>query len=206
MRMTLIAAAAALAPLMASAPAAEAQEKYIGEVFLAGFNFCPRGSMAAAGQLLDIASNSALFSLYGTIYGGDGRTTFALPDLRGRAPVASGQGPALSNLPIGAQGGRETTTLSVGNLPPHDHAVTATLHGTTTPASTPNPTGALPALTTSGSAYAQVPAGGATVAMEASAITAATANTGGGQSFETRSPYLAMTWCVATFGIYPSRS
>lgn len=206
MRKFALAAVAALTPLMVSVPAVEAQEKYLGEVFLAGFNFCPRATLPASGQLLAIAQNSALFSLYGTTYGGDGRTTFALPDLRGRAPVAFGQGPGLSNHPIGARGGQESTALTVNNLPPHDHGVSATLHATTAPASTPNPTGALPALTTSGSAYGQVPAGGSTVAMNGAAITATTSNTGGGAPMETRSPFLAMSWCVVMQGIFPSRS
>lgn len=86
---------------------ASAQEAYLGEIKLVGFNFCPRGTMPADGQLLPISQYSALFSLYGTYYGGDGRTTFALPDLRGRVPVHAGQGPGLKPYREGQRGGSE---------------------------------------------------------------------------------------------------
>lgn len=91
-----------------SAPEADAQERYLGEIITFGGNFCPRGMMKAEGQLLPIAQNTALFSLYGTFYGGDGRTTFALPDLRGRSFVGAGQGPGLENQHLG-----QKTTQSV---------------------------------------------------------------------------------------------
>ena len=95
--------ALAFAGIMA-APVAQAQEKYIGEIFLTGANFCPRGTAAAEGQLLAISQNSALFSLFGTYYGGDGRTTFALPDLRGAAAIGTGQPPGGNDVDSGQRG------------------------------------------------------------------------------------------------------
>ena len=93
---------------LAMAAPAYATERYIGEIFMTGANFCPRGTAAADGQLLAISQNQALFSLYGTNYGGDGRTTFGLPDLRGRSPVHAGSGPGLNPVSLGSKGGAET--------------------------------------------------------------------------------------------------
>ena len=105
-------------------------EPFFGEIRLFAGTFAPRGWAFADGQLLAIASNNALFSLYGTYYGGDGRTTFGLPDLRGRIPLHTGQGPGLSNRKLGAEGGRETVTINQNQLPTHNHtplnATTAT--------------------------------------------------------------------------------
>ena len=113
------------------APVAKAgANPLLGEIMWVGFNFCPRGWADANGQLLAINSNQALFSLYGTIYGGDGRTTFALPDLRGRTPVHVGQGPALSNYPQGSKGGAENVVLNTTEIPSHSHD-SGTLAGTT---------------------------------------------------------------------------
>jgi len=106
------------AALSLSAPASAGSDEYIGEVILTGYTFCPRGTAAADGQLVAINSNQALFSLYGTTYGGDGRTTFALPDLRGRAVVHEGTGPGLSPRRLGQRGGSEETNaipLKTGN-------------------------------------------------------------------------------------------
>lgn len=106
---TLLAAAMIGGTLAATAPAASAgPDDYIGEIMLVGFNFCPRSTMPADGRLLPISQYTALFSLYGTMYGGDGRTTFALPDLRGRTVVGFGAGPGLSDRRIGETGGSET--------------------------------------------------------------------------------------------------
>lgn len=106
---TLLCAAMMGGALAATAPTASAgPEDYIGEIMLVGFNFCPRYTLPADGRLLSISENTALFSLYGTMYGGDGRTTFGLPDLRGRTIVGQGQGAGLSHRAIGARGGTET--------------------------------------------------------------------------------------------------
>ena len=94
-------------------------------------NFAPRGYALCDGQLLAVSQNDALFSLFGTIYGGDGRTTFGLPDRRGRVPVRQGQGPALSNRRLGAKGGQENVTLAANNVPNHTHDLQAAGQGTT---------------------------------------------------------------------------
>ena len=96
-------------------------EPFIGEIRANGFSFAPRGWAFCDGQLLPVSQNSALFSLLGTTYGGDGRTTFGLPDLQGRAALHMGQGPGLSNRPIGQKAGTETNTLTAGQLPSHAH-------------------------------------------------------------------------------------
>lgn len=111
-----LAAATLALPLMAGMASSDAHagpDPFIGEVMLVGYNFCPRGWAEANGQLLPISQNTALFSLYGTMYGGDGRTTFALPDLRGRAPIHSGQAPGLPNKQQGQKG--QLQSLSAGN-------------------------------------------------------------------------------------------
>lgn len=106
-------------------------EAYLGQVTLVGFNFAPRGSAICLGQIIGIASNTALFSLLGTTYGGDGRTTFGLPDLRGRAPIGVGQGPGFSDIRWGQRSGVQNTTLTSLNLPVHTHTATATFTPTT---------------------------------------------------------------------------
>ncbi|MEQ9449107.1 MAG: tail fiber protein, partial [Rhodospirillaceae bacterium] len=117
------AAAAACAMATAVAPGASAQEPYLGEITIFPYNFCPRGWAPADGQLLPIAQNTALFSLYGTMYGGDGRTTFALPDLRGRVAMHHGHGPGLTLRRIGEKFGSEANVVSIPGLPAHTHGV-----------------------------------------------------------------------------------
>src|SRR5919199_4214759 len=98
-------------------------EPFLGEIFIVPYNFAPRGFAFCAGQILPIAQNTALFSLLGTTYGGNGQTTFGLPDLRGRVPVSSGQGPGLSPYSLGEQGGVETVTLISQQMPQHNHTL-----------------------------------------------------------------------------------
>jgi microcystin-dependent protein len=98
-------------------------DPFVGTIGIFGFNFAPRGWAQCNGQLLSIAQYSALFSLIGTYYGGDGRTTFALPDLRGRVPVNYGQGPGLSSYQIGQRGGAEQVSITIPNLPAHSHTI-----------------------------------------------------------------------------------
>ena len=182
---------------MAAPQSASAQSFYIGQLVPGGYNFCPRGSLAANGQLLPVASNSALFSLLGTIYGGDGRTTFALPDLRGRAPLHAGNGPGLSARPLGQRGGAETVTMTAAQMPSHSHMVGARNKrgdkrgpGTDFPA---------PSSVTEQSIYHEGPAD---VTMDPKMIK----NSGGGQPMQIMNPYLVIQWCIAIDGIYPSRS
>ena len=173
-------------------------EPFLGQIYLVGYNFNQRGFACCAGQLLPIASNTALFSLFGTMYGGDGRTTFGLPDLQGRVAVGQGRGPGLSNYQQGQKGGAEDTTLTVAEMPSHNHA--PTMHAETSPPSTPNPAGGMLGIS---NIYAAVD-GNQDVAMATNAIRYN--NMGGGQSFDIRQPYLALNYEVALVGIFPSRT
>ena len=175
-------------------------EPFLGQILLVGYNFAQRGFALAQGQLLPISQNSALFSLYGTMYGGDGRTTFALPDLRGRCPIGMGTGPGLSSRTIGSRSGLETTTLTVADMPAHNHTVNAT----NSDGDKPGPGGKL---------LGAAPPGG--VGSETIYSTAAPnktmnpgmiANTGGGQAHNNMQPFLVMNYQVALLGIFPSRN
>jgi microcystin-dependent protein len=165
-------------------------EPFLGSIILFAGNFAPRGWAFCNGQLLSIAQNTALFSLLGTTYGGDGQTTFALPDLRGRAPIHAGQGPGLQSYVLGQFGGEETVTLTSAELPPHAHVQPATNDQQTTN----RPNGALPAR---GGVYANESDGSALHP---------TSSAGGGQPHDNRSPYLALNYIIALEGIYPSRN
>ena len=124
---------------------------FLGSLLLVPYNFAPAGWALCNGQLLPIAQYTALFSLLGTTYGGDGKTTFALSDLRGRVPLSSGQGVGLQNYNLGQTGGAESETLGVNQLPSHNHAVNAV----TGPATTPHPSNQFLASSTQGSVYSQ---------------------------------------------------
>ena len=165
---------------------------FIGELKLAGFNFAPRGWAFCNGQLLPIAQNTALFALLGTNYGGNGQTTFALPDLRGRTPVHIG-----SNVNLGEQGGVESVTLTVAQLPAHGH----TLAGSSDLANASAPGGALPAAKPRGGINRYAPAGSDTV-MAPGSVAAA----GGGQPHNNMQPYLVLSWLIALEGVFPSRN
>lgn len=179
-------------------------EPFLGEIRAFGFNFAPRSWAFCNGQLLPIAQNTALFSLLGTIYGGDGRTTFGLPDLRGRSMVQYGEGPGLSNLSQGQNGGTEEITLTTANLPPHSHS--AELHAENEIADSPGPKGKFLAKPNGVNIYKdatslfnddnKIMAPGSVVI----------GNTGGGQAVYSRSPYLAVNLCIALQGVFPSRS
>lgn len=168
-------------------------EPFVGEIMLFGGTFAPRGWALCDGQLLAINGNEALFSLIGTFYGGDGRTTFALPDLRGRAPVHIGNGPGLSNYSIGQNRGAETATLTTNNLPPHSHVLQASANEATSN---------LPAegLTLADTNTALYGANGS------SASVPAVGNSGGGQPHTNMMPYQVVNYCIALIGVYPSRS
>jgi microcystin-dependent protein len=168
-------------------------EPFLGEIRIFGFNFAPRGWAFCNGALLAISSNSALFSLLGTIYGGDGITTFALPDMRGRNPIHMGTGPGLSPATIGQKGGSESATLNANNLPSHTH----TVNSSPGEGETGNPANAFPSMTTE-DVYSST--GGAT--MNAGVI----GNSGNSQNVPTRDPFLAVNYCIALTGIFPSRS
>ncbi len=177
--------------------AAAQSDPFIGTIAMFGFNFCPRGWTGAEGQLLAISQNTALFSLYGTTYGGDGRTTFALPDLRGRNPIGDGTGPGLPQFRLGQRGGAVQTTLSVQNMPSHNHPVNATnsIADKTGPG-----TDFLAADVVGGDPIYHN--GPANRVMDPEMI----GNTGGSQPFSIQDPYLTIKFCVALQGIFPSRN
>ncbi|GAB2476675.1 tail fiber protein [Comamonas humi] len=198
--------ALAAALLGAAAPAAHAQsEPFLGQLMLFGGNFCPRGWANASGQILSIAQNTALFSLLGTTYGGNGQTTFALPDLRGRAPISDGQGPGLSYFDLGQVGGTESTTLTINNMPMHTHQATytATPNASTAPATNATPAaGQVLAQTQNAGAYANATAD---TTLGGSTGTVTVGVTGGNQPFSIQMPYLSLRWCIALEGVFPSR-
>ena len=167
---------------------------YVGEIRLFAGNFAPQGWMQCQGQLMAIAENETLFNLIGTTYGGDGQTTFALPDLQGRVPVHQGQGLGLSPRVVGEKGGTETVTLQLNQLPAHTHA----LHASTAAASITTPASALLGATTVAS-YDSNPA---TTAMAAGAVSSA----GGNAPHNNMAPSMAITYIVSLFGIFPSQS
>jgi microcystin-dependent protein len=169
-------------------------EQFLGEIKLLSFVFPPKGWALCNGQLLPIAQNQALFSLLGTTYGGDGRVTFALPNLQGRVPVAAGQGPGLDNYTQGQTGGETAHTLSLNEWVNHSH----TLNGTRADGNSPVPTGKLSAVGTE--AYSQ---GGPDTAMSPSTIAASNP---GSQPHENRQPFLTLNFVIALQGIFPSRS
>lgn len=163
---------------------------FIGQIQAFGFNFAPRGWAKCEGQLLAISQYNALFSLLGTMYGGDGRTTFGLPDLRGRSIVGMGNGAGLSNITQGEKGGAENTTLTVSNLPSHTHNI-----GVNSAAGEEaNPVGKHIAGITDG------------FAENSNGNLADPSSVGGNQSFGIRSPFLGIDVCIALEGVYPSRN
>lgn len=174
-------------------------EPFIGEIRMVGFNYAPRGWALCDGQLLSIAANSALFALLGTTYGGDGRTTFALPDLRGRVAVHQGQGPGLTPYAIGQRAGFESVTLLTTQIPAHTHAL-AGFNGTPT---TSNPAGALiaSAQTTDGNAVNSF-APSANAALSPASVGAS----GGSQPHTNIQPYLCVNFVIALVGIFPARN
>lgn len=185
---------------------------YLGQIQPFGFNFAPRGWATCDGQLLPISSNTALFSLLGTTFGGDGRTTFALPDLRGRSIVHVGHGPGLSTISWGERGGIESVTLTQLNMPSHSHSLvngTAKVTITTTDNGNDiNETdGGANGLGTSGTMpaiYRETPT--AADHLGGVSISGTTSLAGGSQPFEIRNPFLGIYVCIAMQGVYPSRS
>ena len=162
-----------------------------GMINLVAENFAPRGQEYTNGQTLPIAENTALFSLLGTIYGGDGITTFGLPDLRGRVPIHQGQGPGLSRYNNGEKGGVEQVTLIESQLPAHNHLP----RGIDTKGGSPNPKNGFFSASDDD-----------VFSTESDVNMGATTSTGGGQSHENRMPYLGLNYIICIAGIYPSRS
>jgi len=175
-----------------------AAEPFVGEIMMFGGNFCPRGWANLDGQLLPVNQNQALFSLLGTTYGGDGRTTFGLPDLRGRVPLHMGQGPGLTNKNLGTKGGAEKHALKISEMPKHQHGLYASMGK----GSQPVPTGNLLATQSRKTPiYATAKAGGLTPMNKA-----AVGPVGKSQAHNNMQPFLAIRFCIALQGVYPSRN
>ena len=204
-------------------------EPLIASMCVFGGNFAPRGFAMAQGQLLSISQNTALFSLLGTTYGGNGQTTFALPDTRGRSLIGIGQGPGLGNMVLGQMGGQESTTLAIANMPQHSHAATtnvqllnmdssassAVLKALAATSNSNTPTGRVLA-NSPGRDYIYSD-GAPNVELNPESIelninldmTFSSSTTvgvaGSSQPLSIRDPYIAMNWIIALYGIYPSR-
>ena len=184
---------------------------YVGEIILVGFNFAPVGWALCQGQLLPIAGNDTLFNLIGTTYGGDGQTTFALPDLRGRIPLGQGQGPGLQNYVIGEVGGSETVALTVNQIPSHTHTInssglTATAKCRTgAPANQRTPVANVHAGEAAGVTMPYSSAApDALMNADPVTISGNTAPTGASGGHENRQPYLTMNYCISLLGVFPS--
>jgi microcystin-dependent protein len=201
-------------------------EPFLGQIMLVPYNFAPRGWAFCNGQILPIAQNTALFSLLGTTYGGNGQTTFALPDLRGRVPISSGQGSGLANYDLGQIGGSEAVTLTTSEMPAHSHLLASHTHqapahthqvtALTDSASTGIPTNNLPASAPRGTnLYAPPSANTTTMApamiqsggeLATTPAQPAIQPAGASQPFDNRMPFLTLNYCIALEGIFPSRS
>lgn len=208
---TMILSSAMIAGMGASlAPAsASAQEPFIGEIRWVGFNFTPRGWANCDGQTLQISQNTALFSLLGTTYGGDGRTNFKLPDMRGRTPVHTGSGPGLSPRPMGQSYGQETVTLNTGNLPSHTHAVTsssATLSASSASGNSNDPAGKVLANDGADRIYRDATADVTMSSQAVSAVNIDLASTGNNQPVLVTDPHMTVRCIIALQGLFPSRN
>lgn len=172
-------------------------EPFLAEIRIVGFNFAPRGWAFCDGQILPINQNQSLYSLLGTTYGGDGRTSFALPDLRGRTALHRGR----ADTPVhslGAKGGTESETLGTAQLPAHTHE----LQGTTDAGVAPDPVGRLPGPTAGG----RRPLTPYTDPANLVALRADSIDSIGGQPHDNMQPWLALNFCIALQGLYPSRN
>lgn len=191
---TVVLAAALLAPGLGATAQAQANPT-MGDIIVVGFNFCPRSYMDAHGQLLPIAQYQSLYSLFGTTYGGDGRTSFALPDMRGRTAVNHGQGAGLPSYAQGQKYGSETLTLTASQMAQHNH-LTA---GTHSPPNEEAPGGNTLASFAAGNVYT-------TGALDEQMAPTTVSNTGSGQSVQISAPSLTLRYCVAVQGLYPPRN
>ncbi len=167
---------------------------FIAEIKMFGGNFAPRNFAFCNGQILAIAQNTALFSLLGTTYGGNGQTTFALPDLRNRAPLHPGQGPGLSDRLLGETGGEDNHTLTTQEMPAHTHTVNASTTGAPSTSPTNRFPGQVPTLNLYGTAT------------DATMAAGSVATVGGGLPHENRQPFLYVNFIIALQGVFPSRN
>jgi microcystin-dependent protein len=171
----------------------------IGSIFMFAGNFAPRNYALCQGQILSIAQNTALFSILGTTYGGNGQTTFALPDLRGRSPIEAGQGPGLTDISLGEQSGTDNATLLITNLPAHNHTVGCDATGS----GSLNPSSAIPGLSDDRNASVTIySANPANQLMSPKTINLA----GGSLPVSIANPFLGINFIICTQGIFPSRN
>ena len=211
MKLTAIFAAALVFATTTFVQPAKAQSCWQGEIQVFVMKWCPRGYMPLDGRSLQINAHQSLFSLLGTTYGGDGRTTFKLPDMRGRGLIGAGSGPGLNARSIGQHGGSETQTLSVANLPGHSHDVKEKLFGNIRAqvgvGDTKDPAGASPATSSGARIYAST--SGNPVDMRASTVVtqldATSSETGSWQAMGIMDPFLVLNPCICAYGLYPSR-
>lgn len=181
-------------------------EGTIGEIRMFAGNFAPRAWAFCQNQILSIAQNTALFSILGTTYGGNGQTTFALPDFRGRVAVGTGQGPGLPNINLGELAGTPTATLNITNMPAHNHALTGSVTmqaNNDATGLTDDATGARTGLPTTPNIYTL--ATDALVPMAPAQSTLQIGVNGGSQPFSIMPPYLGMNYIICLQGIFPSR-
>lgn len=176
-------------------------EGYLAQIIMFAGNFAPQNWAFCQGQILAISQNTALFALLGTTYGGNGQTTFALPDFRGRSPVGTGQGPGLTPITLGEQSGTETRTLIPTNMPIHNHTATTTVGVTSANASTEEASGSILASQANNFYAAANTANG-----QMGAVSTTIGNAGGSQPFSIRNPYIGMNFVICLQGIFPSRN
>jgi len=175
-------------------------EPFIGEIRLFAGNFAPSSWAFCDGQLLAVSQNDALFSLLGTIYGGDGRTTFGLPDLRGRVPIHMGTGPGLTPKSIGQKSGLETVTITANQMPSHTHDITAQGQSASGESSDGSNK------TWAGTARVAMYGNQANANMRSDALSVTMQNAGGSQAHNNVQPFLCIHYIIALFGIFPSRN
>ncbi len=184
-------------------------EPFIGEVKLLAFNFPPRGFQLCQGQTISIANYTALFALIGTTYGGDGQTTFKLPDLQGRVPVHQGQGPGLPMVTIGQAGGSYQTTIGTANMPMHIHTLfgaTAVFNANDNAGGENSPDGGYFGMNSSQAFYASAPAANEFMNPGMVRVSGTTGAQGGSVPVDITNPYLCINYSIAMEGIFPSRN
>lgn len=218
---TVFGVAMVLAMAMREPP--QASDPYLGQIAWVPYFFAPQGWHTCDGSIMSIAQNTALFALLGTTYGGNGQTTFALPDLRGRVPISVGQGPGLSNYDLGQMGGVENTTLLTSQMPAHTHPVSAHSHpigplqlnlmaasgkgDSLSPVGNVLATSLAGEIYTSAAATAAMGAAGATFGSNTGDSTPApSGTTGGGQPFSTLQPYNTLRCIIALYGVFPPQN
>lgn len=201
-------------------------DPFLGEIRMVGFNYAPYGWAFCAGQVMSVAQNAALFALLGVSYGGNGQTTFQLPDLRGRTPVGMGQGAGLSNIVLGEAAGTESATLTIGNMPAHTHAAsvsggitatgTASIPATTASTgegATPGPTTVLGPASAGGRAASVYSTGAPNttlapfnISVQGGAPSIQNSVAGSNLPFSLRNPFLGINFIIALQGVFPPHS